>query len=249
MFILAFALLVVLPIALWILFIRYEDRSEPEPGRLMRRCFVVGVSAGIAAAIVEVVIFKILGVPEELTFFTKSSAPFALTVIAMLLIGPIEELAKYIVLRWNVYYSHDFNQIFDGIVYGITIALGFSFIENAGYFIDLYLNQTTSIFLITAIYRAIFTTLAHVVSTGIMGYYVGKAKFATSGKVSLILNGVFAAMLIHSFFDFMLSGLVPYGPLIDMVVIVVLFFVFFRVWKHPDVRMVWKFVPATPTDT
>ncbi|GEM_PF-3311220 len=48
-----FVLAVILPIYLWYKYIRYEDRSEAEPERLVRRCLYVGIAAAVMAAFVE----------------------------------------------------------------------------------------------------------------------------------------------------------------------------------------------------
>ncbi len=241
-----FLFAVVLPIALWIWFIRYEDRSEPEPGRLLRRCFYVGISAGLGAGIFEALVFKGLGLPDDLLTIGAKAAPFALTTLAVFLVGPIEELAKYLVLRANVYYSHDFNQVFDGIVYGITVALGFSFVENLLYFISLYTTQTAAVFVISSVFRGLFTTLGHVTFTGIMGYFVGKAKFANGNRGLLIAQGILYASLLHAGFDFLVAGPVPYGSLFGVLLIGCIFILFVQLWKRPDVRMVWQYVPNTP---
>ena len=233
---------VVLPVVVWLWFIRREDASEPEPGRLMRRCFYVGITAGLGAGFFEFVLFKLLGLPSSV-FAMGHQTPLILTTTAVLLVGPIEELAKYIVLRANVYYSHDFNQVFDGIVYGITVALGFSFVENISYFIDLYTTQTTAMFVVGAMFRGLFTTLAHVTFTGVLGYYVGKAKFSATGRFSLILQGVLYASVLHSFYDFLAISPIPFGGLWAALLVCCSFLIFVRIWKRPDVRMVWQYVP------
>ncbi|MDO8518410.1 MAG: PrsW family intramembrane metalloprotease [bacterium] len=244
-----FLVAVVLPIALWFWFIRWQDRSEPEPGRLMRNCFYAAITAGIGAGVFELVLFKGLGLPDDLltiSAISTKATPLALTTLAVFLVGPIEELAKYIVLRANVYFSHDFNQVFDGIVYGITIALGFSFVENIFYFLELYTNQTATIFIVGTAFRGLFSTLAHVTFTGIVGYFVGKAKFSSGNKTAIIAQGIVYASLLHASFDFLVAGPVPYGGLFAAVLMLCCFILFVQLWNRPDVRMIWKFVPSTP---
>ncbi len=213
----------------------------------MRRCFYVGITAGIGAAIFELLLFKVLGVPDDV-FAAGRAAPLMITTLAVVLVGPIEELAKYLVLRANVYVSQDFNQVFDGIVYGITVALGFSFIENFSYFIDLYLTQTTAVFLVSALFRGLFTTLAHVTFTGILGYFVGKAKFSSGDRSLLIVQGIVYASALHAFFDFLVASPIPYGSVWAALFMCCCFGVFVRIWDRPDVRMVWRYVPP-PTSS
>ena len=209
----------------------------------MRRCFWVAMTSALGASIFEVVLFKGLGLPDDLLAIGAPTPPLALTTLAVLLVGPIEELTKYIVLRANVYLSHDFNQIFDGIVYGITIALGFSLVENIGYFFELYTTEPTAVFVVSTLYRGLFTTLGHVTFTGILGYFVGKAKFSPNNKTGLIVQGILYASLLHTGFDFLVIG-TRYGNLLAIIFIVGSFALFIRIWKRPDVRMVWRFTPT-----
>jgi RsiW-degrading membrane proteinase PrsW (M82 family) len=211
----------------------------------MRRCLYVGVTAGIAAGIFEVFFFDLLGFPKDI-LDSASSASVGVTLLAVLLIGPIEELTKYIVLRYNVYFSHDFNQVFDGVVYGITIALGFSCVENIGYFMDFYTTQTTSAFIILASIRGTVSTFAHVTFTGILGYFVGRAKFSDGHRVWIIVQGLLCASLLHSAFDAILSSPLPFALVWASILIVVSFTLFKRVWNRPDVRMVWQYIPPVP---
>ena len=238
---------VVLPIALWFWFIRFEDRSEPEPGRLMRRCFYLAITAGVAAGILEYTVFRGLGLPDDILSIGSTGAPLGLMALVVLLVGPIEELAKYIVIRANVYVSHDFNQVFDGIVYGVTVALGFSFIENVFYFIDLYTTQSAYVFVASTIFRGLFTTLGHVTFTGVMGYYVGRAKFSTNNRTRILVTGVVYAALLHAAFDFIVGAPIPYAAPIAAILVIGCFVVFMRLWQRPDVRMVWKYTPAPAT--
>jgi RsiW-degrading membrane proteinase PrsW (M82 family) len=244
--ILFFGLVVVLPTTLWLLFIRREDRSEPEPGRLMRICVYGGITAGLAAGVFELLFFTVLGLPQDTLTLGAVTTPLYITAITVFLVGLIEELAKYLVLRANVYFNHEFNQIFDGIVYGITIAIAFSFVENLLYFVDILTNNSIGVFIMATIFRGLFTTLGHVTFTGVMGYYIGKAKFSVKNKNLLIVQGVVFASLLHGLYDFILASHMPFGFLIGIVYIIAAFFIFMRVWKHPEVRMVWKYVPATP---
>ncbi len=245
-----FFFVVVLPVALWIWFIRQEDRSEPEPGRLMRRCFYVGLIGAIVAGIFQLVLFEWLGLPHSFEALSNEATSFALVTVVMFLMGPIEELTKYLALRGAVYFNHEFNQVFDGIVYGITIGLGFSFIENVFYFIEVYTTESTGVFLAITAFRGLFSTLVHVTCAGIMGYFVGKAKFSNNNRAFLIAQGVVYASVLHILFNWILVSSLPYKGLLAIVLITGSFFIFMRMWKRPDVRMVWKYVPSpSPVQT
>jgi len=209
----------------------------------------MGVAAGLLGAVFEVCTFALLGFPSEVLAGARemSTVPFMLTAFAMLMVGPIEELTKYLMLRIGVYGSHDFNQVFDGIVYGITIALGFSFMENIVYAIDFYTTETPTMFAALSVMRGLFSTLAHVTFTGILGYYVGMAKFSATGRFWLIAKGIIIASVLHSGYNLILVSSMPFGFIWAIVIIAACFALFLKVWDRPDVRMIWQYVPPTPT--
>jgi len=61
----------------------------------------------------------------------------------------------------------------------IIAALGFSFIENILYFYSIWLNQGLNHLFMPFLFRSSFSTLAHLIFSGILGYYYGIAHFAT----------------------------------------------------------------------
>ncbi len=125
-----YLIVVILPVAFWLWFFLRQDRAEPEPRRLLIKVLLLGIGVAILAIAVEGTIFSLVfpaqygGVLEE-----ESSLENGVTLISIILMfslaGPIEESLKYLVLREAVYQKAAFNQIADGVIYGITLALGF----------------------------------------------------------------------------------------------------------------------------
>ncbi len=239
--VLFFIVVIFSPPIFWIYFVRSQDRSEPEPKRLVRRCITVGVVSAIMAAIFELVIGRLAGLQDP----SLGEAPSYLTMgvaFSVFLAGPIEELCKYIVLRYSVFFTPDFNQVFDGVVYGISVALGFSVTENMSYFVGLYHTETTAAFVIIVIVRALVTTMVHVTATGILGYYVGRAKFTTGRRWPLILLGLGYAAGLHGVFN-VLIGSGRLQLVLSFILVSTVFAMFKHVWNQPHVRMIWRFVP------
>src|SRR3989338_2043680 len=234
-----FFLTIVLPVVLWVLFLRGSDLSEPEPGKLMRKCFYSGFFVVILAGVLELVIFSLAGLPTNL-LGQVTQLDWRILSFGAIIIGIVEEVVKYAVLRATVFYSHDFNQIFDGIVYGITVALGFSIAENILYFLE-FSEYSTGNFIFAALFRALFSTLLHVMTAGIMGYYLGKAKFSLNNKKMYIVTGLVSAILIHAIFDFVIFSSVTIVTLCTFIALIGAFGVFTRLWTHPEVRMIWRF--------
>lgn len=164
------------------------------------------------------------------------------TLVTYLWVGIIEEVSKFWVLRHS---SRDFfRSIDDTLQLAIMVALGFAFAENLvnpTYFVGFvkqYLLQPASPMwgpLISGVFgRAILTTMVHVVSTGVLGYFFGLAFYATpllheqfkSGKGhpfmmllhrmleikteavfarTQIILGLFFSIVLHGIFDFIVS--------------------------------------------
>ena len=143
-------------------------------------------------------LFKV--VPES---FTRSSnlfisgqtvglSGFQLTItaslVSFLIVGLIEELSKFWVLKKSG--ESFFKSIDDVIQLAIIVAIGFAFAENVlnpNYFLTfirehLVQNSTPdwSGFLGNFLGRSILTTMVHIVSTGVLGYFFGLSLFAAS---------------------------------------------------------------------
>ena len=164
-------------------------------------------------------LFKI--VPES---FTKSSNLFVsgqtlgfsgykLTItaslVSFLIVGLIEELSKFWVLKNSG--ESFFKSIDDVIQLAIIVAIGFAFAENVlnpNYFLAFireYLVNTGSPdwsgFLGNFLGRSILTTMVHIVSTGVLGYFFGLALFSKSYMKDRRKEGerLFVPRFLHRF--------------------------------------------------
>jgi RsiW-degrading membrane proteinase PrsW (M82 family) len=247
MFIIAtllFLITVLAPVAFWLWFFIWQDRSEPEPKRLLIKLFFLGIGVNIFAIAVEGTIFSILlpaqfgeilkgGTIQTITTFSAAIA------VLFFLAGIIEELLKGFALWGFIYHKIDFNQIADGVFYAITLALGFSLVENILYFYQLY-STTTTIFVFGSLVRGIATTLLHITASGIVGYGLGKMKFTVGHRRSIILKSLILAMLLHGFFNFLV--LLPGGIIIAFPLIFFVFIYLIKILTKPETRLVWKLV-------
>jgi RsiW-degrading membrane proteinase PrsW (M82 family) len=98
-------------------------------------------------------------------------------IITFMIVGVIEELAKHWAVR-----ATDKKMIFsidDAMEMSIMAALGFSFAENILYFYNIMSGKGMDGILYPFIFRSMFSTFAHIMFSGILGYYYGMAIFAT----------------------------------------------------------------------
>lgn len=111
----------------------------------------------------------------------------------------VEEGIKYFFLKKYLYKKADFNEPMDGIVYAVMISLGFATIENIAYVFG-HEGQEIQV----AIIRMFSAIPAHALMGVIMGYYVGKAKFDIDNRKTLLLKGLFGAILLHGLYNYFL---------------------------------------------
>ena len=169
---------------LW--FFRHKDRFEHEPIRLMLKVFLLGAVWVIPASIVELFGQGLFqpdnGLVEAALFF-------------FLVVGPVEEFGKFFAVRFRAYNSRLFDNPFDGIVLGVSGALGFATIENIAY----VFTAPPDAQVITGIIRAFLSVPGHAFWGAITGFYLGQAKYLDKPKLGLVGLGI--AAFLHGTFD------------------------------------------------
>jgi len=165
-----------------------KDKYEPEPRRLLFAAFLAGCLVLLPVSLIEVGVAKLLRCDQP---GLRSAL-----LVAFVIAGAIEETAKFCVLRFYAYPKADFNEPFDGIVYGSFIALGFATVENLFYVLQNGFGA--------GILRMFISVPAHYSWGVILGYYVGKAKFEPHNQTAHMLRGLLYAALLHGSFDALL---------------------------------------------
>lgn len=169
-------------------FIWLKDTYEREPLKHIFISFMLGVLCAIPALIMSILLGKFIPVDYESIL---SVAIYALIVVAF-----AEEFAKFLILRFYAYRQKEFNEPFDGIVYGAIISLGFAGIENILYVIDGGLQ--------VGILRMFTAVPAHASFGIIMGYYFGLAWKHKDKARAYKLKGLLAAIVLHGLYNFFL---------------------------------------------
>lgn len=108
--------------------------------------------------------------------------------------GVIEEFFKWIFLILVIYHHVEFDDPYDGVLYGAVVSLGFATVENVIYLMSYGMD--------TAFLRAILPVSSHALFGVVMGYYLGKAKFQSS-QASLRYRALalFAPMTLHILYN------------------------------------------------
>lgn len=175
--------LAVVPAGLWLWLFYDEDRFEPEPRQLVIGVFVLG--ALLAYAVGQPALRSLFRVQDWLT-------TNALTGIlgSILVVGFIQQFLLYATVRYSIFYSSEFDQRVDGIIYGAAAGLGYATMMNI-----LYIVQNNGVDLGIGVMRVTVEALSLASLGGISGYFLARAKFDKMGPVWLPLGLAIAAAL------------------------------------------------------
>lgn len=177
------------PVLAIILYIYCKDEYEKEPRRLLLYNFLLG-------AIVSILIATILYYGSDAIITLDDDYSITQQFFkAFFVVAIIEEFSKYIIVRYFAQPNKEFNEPFDGIIYAVMVSMGFAATENIMYVMEGGYQ--------VALLRAFTAVPAHATFAVLMGYFMGKAKFAKQpSKYNLL--GLFLAVLFHGAYDFFL---------------------------------------------
>lgn len=183
-------------LALFSYFYLRKDIAK-EPSRTLFHTFIYG-------AIMTFPIMFIQHVFEEENVF---SSYFLRDVVFT---SALEEFFKWLILLLAIYRHVEFEDAYDGILYGASVSLGFATVENILY---LFTFGTD-----IAIMRALLPVSSHALFGVVMGYYIGRAKFAVeANKRMFLFTALLAAYCLHFIYnsiflihDFFLYLIVPF---------------------------------------
>lgn len=97
-------------------------------------------------------------------------------ILTFMFVGIIEETMKLIAVKLAD--DDDIKDIDDSMEFFILAALGFAFTENILYFYSIWVAKGPNDVLLPFLFRSAFSTFAHLLFSGVLGYYYGIAHFA-----------------------------------------------------------------------
>jgi RsiW-degrading membrane proteinase PrsW (M82 family) len=165
-----------------------KDQYEAEPISMVIRTFVFG----------SLLVFPIMFIQYVLT----QEAIFISDIVkAFVMSSLLEEFFKWFILFFIAYKHVEFDELYDGIIYGAAVSLGFASVENILYLfahgVDLAMG------------RALLPVSSHALLGVIMGYYLGKAKFSTirKYKVRYLILSLIVPFLLHGLYDYIIYSI------------------------------------------
>ena len=196
-----FVLVAFTPGFFWLWFYLRKDSYDPAPRRLIALTFLLGCLAVVPAGIVE---YVVLG-----DSFLEEKAGLATIAPGMLfVVGPVEELCKFLAVRLKAYRSLYFDEPIDGLVYAAAASLGFASLENL-----LYVWEFGPEVMIG---RAPISTVAHLVFGAIWGYALGLHQVSGGRRTLLVIGALALGACTHALFNILASELIltPFAALL-----------------------------------
>ena len=213
----------ILPAVLLWLYIWKKDQ-QPEPTSELVKAVLWGGGACLVAALleaaIETAIFGLDGTPSNIV---------ETTLVAFFSAAIPEESLKllvlWLVLRKNPY----FDEHYDGIVYAVSVGLGFAGLENIMYVMG------EEAWVTVAISRALLAVPGHYAFAIIMGYYYSIYHFVDhSPKVGACI--LLVPIILHGIYDALaMSGLVD--PVVGVISFFLLIYFCIKVHKFARTKM------------
>ena len=210
-------LITILPSLLIVAFFVKSDRF-PEPPSQIIKIFMFGVFLCIPAFLIN----------TELSYIYANTDIDEALISSFLSAAPVEEVLKFTVLYSLVYKMKDFNEPIDGIVYGVTVSLGFATLENIYYvyFLSDYFDTTSQSL---ALLRSFSAIPAHGIFGATMGYFF--MKYAFIKKENNLALCMIVPILLHGAYNYFAYNFFIIALLIVIISWIVLIRAFSRLKK------------------
>ena len=181
-----------------------KDSLHPEPLRMLIKAFLYGVGS----TFVTLVITQLMGM---IGLFVYDLGSFAGAVGTALFAAALpEEMAKLLMLWLFLRNNPFYDEHYDGIVYAVSVGLGFAGIENLVYLLGYYSDNWVSV----AFVRSLMAVPGHYAFAVIMGYYYSVYHFVDrSPRIAacmigfpILAHGIYDALILTSQVDMALGG-------------------------------------------
>tara|TARA_B110000483_G_C18190180_1_gene540593 strand:- start:14 stop:844 length:831 start_codon:yes stop_codon:yes gene_type:complete len=212
-----------------ILFYVYKKDRFPEPPRIVFITFALGVATIFP---ILIIIPIIEGFSENLGLFPEASHFYFAFIRASLL----EETFKWLVIIYYCVKLNELNEPMDALVYGVAASLGFAAFENFEY-VTGSLQESVELASSVAWLRAFTAVPLHAICGAIMGYFLIKAIFIIKNKNINLFLSLFAPVIIHGLYDYILmSEKIASGLIYPLLIILVIItsFIFIKERRNQD---------------
>lgn len=241
----------VIPAIIWLYFFYRLDRLEAEPKHMVIGVFLIG--ALVTAALHDFIINDIFNVRDW-----QYNSWWGHLLGGILIVGFVEQFIVYATVRYMVFRNPEFDERVDGVIYSVAAGLGLATVLNF-----YYVFRSNGVDLDIGSIRMVINALAYASFAGIMGYFIGQARFEKTPvyympmglAIAAAFNGIFWYLLDRSFGGGLRAN--PWGDLIlaTIIAVISLAIVFWLIERaneetlrlaHRTIRDGIGFVPPAP---
>ncbi|HWL13722.1 MAG TPA: glutamic-type intramembrane protease PrsW [Ureibacillus sp.] len=162
-----------------------RNQMETEPRKTLLQAFFFGTLITFPIMFIQYVVKEEQAIPNSFltdVFFSSG----------------LEEFFKWLVIFTLIYRHIEFDDPYDGILYGASVSLGFATVENVLFLLTFGID--------TAFIRAILPVSSHALFGVVMGYYYGKSKFAQNDKqMEYLILSLVAPLFLHIVYNSILK--------------------------------------------
>jgi RsiW-degrading membrane proteinase PrsW (M82 family) len=172
----------------WLWFFLRGRSYRPNPRRLVIGTFFLGMASVVPAGMIELLLEPDL--PEDVQVSAGAAAG-----VMFLIVGPVEELSKFLAVRLWPARSLHFDEPLDGLVFAAAASLGFASAENVSYAMQ-YGPEVMFV-------RGPLSTLGHLVFGSFWGAALARRQIESANR-RLVPGGLVQAAAGHGAFNFFL---------------------------------------------
>ncbi|HJL23370.1 MAG TPA: PrsW family glutamic-type intramembrane protease, partial [Polyangiaceae bacterium LLY-WYZ-15_(1-7)] len=181
--------LALVPAVIWLVFIYRQDRVEPEPFGLVAGVYLLGALFG--HALVDPLAEKLVAASGGL----EETSALGAWVHSVAIEGTLAVLAAYVVVRYTVYLTDEFDEPVDGVIYATAASLGVATAQNVA-----FVAHHAGVLPVAGATQMASTTLIHVASGVLLGYGLGRRRFDASEGGRWLAASFLAAVVAHGAF-------------------------------------------------
>lgn len=179
-----------IPAIFWLWFWLREDRKNPEPILLIVITFIAGMAVVPAALPLQKL---------ALNIYDGQNVVFVWVII--------EEVLKYSAALLVIFWNRAVDEPIDFIIYLITIALGFSALENTLFLLSPLSVHEYNMVAVTGSFRFLGASLLHVLASATIGVCLAFAYYKpVAVKILYGTGGLFIAIVLHALFNFFIMN-------------------------------------------
>lgn len=207
------------PAFLMYVYVYNRDTIEKEPKKLLRKLIILGAVSVIPAVILELIGGAILNGISGIS----QSTYIILEMFCVVAVS--EELSKFVLLKLGSWKDPNFNYMYDGMLYSVCVAIGFSVLEDI-----MYIFETG---LATGIVRGLTFVPGHFGFAVFSGLVYSKARETANrgdhGKAfRYMVLAVVAASIMHGFYDSCLTFGTTTSLLLFLAFVIIMYIAVFK---------------------